>query len=196
MKNATSKTAIDELLKQDLEAAPSANPDQLAAITNAATQLQLALTSEADLLGKAAQQRAEVNRLTLQVLPALMDEAQIKQLGLDDGTTLTRQDDVFTSISKADQEAASEWLISQGFAALVRMGFYIAVDKGDTKLQKLIRTTLTKAKIGYEEQSSVHSATLRAFGKESVDEGRQLPPTIKIHIQPTVKLGAAKKKGK
>lgn len=186
--------ATDDLIAQDVAAAPAPSSDKLEAITTAAGQLLELYGQRQELEDKAALVNGEVVRLTQEVLPALMDEAQVRQLKLDDDTTLSRVDDVFASISKADANAAADWLVANGYGSLVKTGFHIPVDKGDVKLQKQIRTLLQKARIGYEELASVHAQTLRAFARESIEAGRQLTPLIKVHVQPVVKL--ARKKGR
>lgn len=187
-------SATDDLIAQDVAQRPAPSADKLEAITAAAGQLLELQAQQQQLEDKAALVSGEMQRLTNEVLPALMDEAQIRQLMLDDGTPLSRVDDVFASISKADANAAADWLIANGYGSIVKMAFTIAVDKGDTKLQAKVRKLLAKERIGFEELSSVHSGTLRSFAKESVEAGRKLPPEIKVHIQPTVKVGKKKAK--
>lgn len=183
---------LADMIAQDAAAKPAPSVDKLDQITKAAGQL-IELTAKAAVVdAQAALISDEITRLTQTVLPGLMDEAQLKQLVLDDGTPLKREDDVYASISKDNANAAADWLIANGYGSIVKMGFNIAVDKGDTKLQAKIRKLLTKECIGYEELSSVHSGTLRSFAKESVEAGRKLPPVIKVHIQPTVKVGKKK----
>ena len=187
-------SATDDLIAQDAAERPALSADKLEAITAAAGQLLELEGQAAELEDKLAILNGEGIRLKQEVLPALMDEAGVTSLRLDDDTTLSRDDAVFASIAKADANTASEWLIANGYASIVKMAFAIPVDKGDVKLQKQIRALLAKARIGYEEQSSVHPGTLRSFAKESVEAGRKLPPEIKVHVQPTVKVARKKVK--
>lgn len=186
------RTATDSLIAADLAQTPAPPADKLEAITVAAGQLrELQLRGE-ELNQSLEKISSEQRRLAEQVLPALMDEAQITQLRLEDGATLSREDAVFASIAKADANAAAGWLVKNGYGSIVKAAFLIPVEKGDVRLQARVRNLLRKAKIAYEETSTVHNQTLRAFAKESVAEGRALPDSIKVHIQPTVKLALRK----
>lgn len=166
--------------------------DKLDAITLAVSQMRHLQDLSAQLTADLATVTTEARRIAEQVLPALMDEAGLASLRLDDGATLTREDAVYASIAQADAADAAAWLVQNGYGAIVKAAFQIPVGKGDTKLQVRIRTLLGRAKVDYEETSSVHPQTLRAFARESVAEGRNLPASIKVHIQPTVKLAVPK----
>lgn len=185
--------ATDDLIARDSAERPAPSADKLEAISTAAGQLLDLHAQQQVLEDKGALLAGEVLRLTQTVLPALMDEAGVPKLTLEDlGIDLARVDEVYASISKADANAAADWLVANGYGSIVKTAFTIPVDKGDLKLQAKIRSLLVKARIGFEELASVHSGTLRAFAKESVEQGRKLPAAIKVHIQPTVKVGKKK----
>lgn len=176
----------------DAAAVPPAR-DKLDAITQGAAQI---LVRRARI--EALQQELEAEQLALktlqeQTLPALMEEAQIPRIGLDDEYDLERQRQVFAHINKDNSAKACLWLQKHGYGAIVKASFKINVDKGDTKTQERVRNGLVKAKIPFEESVGVHAQTLNAFVRESLEAGRVLSPLIGVHCAPVAVL--VKKKG-
>lgn len=184
---------LKAMMKEDAQAA--APPEKIDAIKGSARELYKHINEVVQLSESLEKAKAEVKRITEQVLPPLMDEAAITALKLADNLTLERGEAVFASISKANALEAANWLEENGHGAIVKFAFTIPLEKGDTKMEKLVRKTLKAAKIGYEESCSVHPQTLTAFVKESLEAGRTLPDSIAVHVQPIVKLKMAKAKG-
>lgn len=169
-------------------------PDMLAAITTRANEL-LQLMAKRD-EAEQMMQRLEGEILTLEqvTLPALMDEAQITVLGLENDQLLQRGEDVYASISKDNAPLATQWLIDNGYGSIVRTKVLVELEKDDIKLLKLTRTALMKAHIAFEESSAVNAATLRAFVKERLEAGTKLPQSITVHVQPRVTVKVPRKK--
>lgn len=186
-------SAIDALLAEDAAATPIA-PDTLARIREQAVLLDKLERDARELTQQAEECEKEARRIAETVLPQLMDEAGLPAIELDDDTRIERGEDVYASISAANAADATAWLEKNGYGAIVKFGFVIPVDKGDTKLADHIRGVLTKARIGYEEKGGVHAATLTAFVKEALTAGRPLPKSITHHVQPRVRVKKAKKK--
>jgi len=186
-------SAIDALLAEDAAATPVA-PDTLARIREQAVLLDKLERDARSFTAEAEACEKEARRIAEHVLPQLMDEAGLPAIELDDDTRIERGEDVYASISAANAPAATAWLEKNGYGSLVKFGFVIAVDKGDTKLAAHIRGVLVKARIGYEEKGGVHAATLTAFVKEAISAGRSLPPSITHHVQPRVRVKKAKKR--
>ncbi len=163
--------------------------DKLDAIVQDAAQV-LVRTARIEQLKKELEDEQEALRLLKeQTLPTLMDEAQIKSIGIDEDYTLERQDHVFANITVANAPKACAWLQKNGYGAIVKAEFKITVAKGDEKTQQRIRNGLTKAKIAFEERQGVHAQTLNAFVRESLASGRKLPSKlIGVHCQPVAVL--------
>ena len=183
-------SAIDALLAEDAAATPVA-PDTLARIREQAVLLDKLERDARELTQRAEECEKEARRISEHVLPQLMDEAGLPAIELDDDTRIERGEDVYASISAANAPDATAWLEKNGYGAIVKFGFVIPVDKGDTKLAAHIRGVLEKARIGYEEKGGVHAATLTAFVKEAIGIGRPLPPSITHHVQPRVRVKKA-----
>jgi hypothetical protein len=166
----------------------SASPDQLAAILSSVELLRQAQARLLQLQADTESQETEVNRLRLKVLPGMMDEATVKVLGLDDGFSIERVEEVYASISKENLPAVAAWMEQHGHAALVKVAITLTFDKGDTVKIALARKALKARALPYEEKASIHHQTLLAFVKESLADGTELPKQIGVHQQPAVKL--------
>jgi hypothetical protein len=177
-------------------AAASASPDQLSVITARAADLVEHRATMEGLLAAAADHKKEIEKLEQEVLPALMDEAQVRVIGLAGDFTLERTEKVYASISKANAPTAAQWLEESGNGALIKIEISVALEKGDTELAAKVRALLTKNRIGFEESVGVHPQTLLAFVKERLADGKPLPDSITHHIQPLVVMKAPKKKAK
>jgi hypothetical protein len=193
-KTTPSATAdLDALIEEDAKSV-AVRPDTLAMITTEAHRMVEMATKAEELEKQAKEAAAEARRISEQILPPLMDEAGVPMLGLDDGSVITRSEQIYANIAKDNLEDATEWLVANGYGALVKNAFTIPVDKGDVKAVARIRSVLIKGKIEFDEAPSVHPRTLVAFVKESLAEGRQLPEAITYHIQPRVDLKKSKSK--
>jgi hypothetical protein len=123
-----------------------------------------------------------------------MDEATLKELTLVDDYSITRTENVYASITKANKAEATQWLESHGYGDLVKYSLTLPLTRGDKAGAAKVRALLTKAKVEYVEESSVHAQTLLAFVKESIREVRPLPASISVHTEPAVQLVMKKSK--
>ena len=187
------RAALDALLAEDVAATPVA-PDMLARITSTAQELVKLEREAQQALEHSEKLSREARRLAETVLPQLMDEAGVPAIELDDDMRVERGEDVYANISAANMKAATVWLEQNGYGAIVKFGFTIPVDKGDTQLAETIRAVLSQYNIPFEEKGGVHASTLTAFVKESLETSRSLPEAITYHVQPRARLKKAKKR--
>lgn len=184
------KPSVDELIRRDAQEAQTVQPT--AELIEYAQMVRKLEAEVAVLQEQEAEKKAEITRLLQRVLPPAMDTLQLKQFLLEDGTQVERSDEVYASISKDNALAAAAWLEKNGAGSIVKAKIVVEFERGDTALAKLVRQLLTKSRIAFEETAGVHNATLRAYVKESVEEGRKLPSCISYHVQPTAVLKVRK----
>lgn len=189
----TATAEADALLAEDA-AKREATPDMLARIVEATSSMQRLEQENEQLAQRMATNAAEHRRLSEQVLPALMDEAGLPELFVDEDTKAVKGEGVFASISAANTNKAVKWLVDKGYADIVKMEFKIPVDKGDVVFAERVRKFLSKAKLVFAERSAIHPQTLNAFVRESLEKGRKLPAAITYHVQPAVVLKKVKPK--
>lgn len=186
--------AIDDEMVSDADQPKVVEKDKLDQIVATATELIGINKTIAELSAQIGEKNKEALRLANEVLPNLLDEAGISDLGLSDDFRVKRSEEIYANISKENMSATVSWLEANNYADIVRYGILIPLGKGDVKMAKMAKVLLTKAKLGFEEIQTIHAQTLKAFVKESLasDPPRVLPKTIGVHIQPVAIIVAAK----
>jgi hypothetical protein len=187
-----SDDVLAEIAKQ--EGIDQAPPELTARIWETARELYRRQTEVARLTARIKMETEEITRLSENVLPEMMSEAQTKEMTSTTGVKLVKADKVYGNISKENEPAAHAWLEANKFGSIIKFGFSIPVEKGDVKLAKMVRALLKKAKLAFEEKSSVHYQTLQAFIRESVEQARKLPSSITYVTKPVVEIKLPKAK--
>jgi hypothetical protein len=163
-------------------------PDVLARITTTAHDLQK-LQHRIEVGNKLLEDLSkQASDLANNVLPNLMDEAGVKNLTLDDGAVVTREEAVYASLPKDKRAVACTWLVKHGYGGLVKNQFAIVLPRGSDVAAKRVAALLKKARVKFEFGQTVHANTLLAFVKESIAAGRKLTPAITYHVQPVVRV--------
>jgi hypothetical protein len=186
-------TSLEQEMAEDA-ATVTVAPDRLKVITDKARELFKLQVKLVKLSEQSAEVAKQIRALKQDTLPALMDEAGIPRLSLASNVELVREEQVYASISEANQQAATEWLIQHDFGAIVKARIVVDVEKGDTAILEATRKALVRAKVGFEETSGVHASTLKAFVREQLAAGTKLPKSITYHVQPVVDVKVAKAK--
>ena len=131
-------------------------------------------------------------------LPEIMQELNLKNFTLDDGTKVTVTDFISASLPSgtailkargAEREALVErksagldWLRENGGADLVKNNVSVAFGKNeDADCEKFVEQ-LNSQNLFYKRSTEVHAGTLKAFIKESLSLGKNVPQdTFKIY---------------
>jgi hypothetical protein len=194
----TSTATVDELIAQDTAAPRALSSELLHRITSTAALLRDAKANLAKAEVVMEEWKGVVRRLREQTLPALLDEAQVSSLGLQDadGTIVEKSEEVYASLSKDKAPAACAWLDEHGYGALIKSEVVVEAPRGDRQTAIAAMNALRKAKVSFVERSTVHPQTLKAFVRESLAEGRVLSPDITYHTVPVVDLKAKRAKKK
>ena len=121
-----------------------------------------------------------------------MDEAGVASLAMTEGEQLVRDKEVYASISQENLATAVTWLIDHNAGAMVKERIVVEAEKGDIALLKATREALRKARVGFEETGGVHASTLRAWVRERVEGGLEIPASITYHVQPVVRVKKAR----
>jgi hypothetical protein len=187
-----SDAVLAEIAKE--EGIDQAAPELTERIWQTARELYRRQQEVVRLTERIQKETEEITRLSESVLPVMMDEAQTKEMTSTTGVKLIKENKVYGNISKDNESAAFAWLESNKFGSIIKFGFMIPVEKGDVKLAKMVRSLLKKAKLAFEEKSSVHYQTLQAFIRESVEQARKLPPSITYVTKPVVEIKLPKVK--
>lgn len=124
-------------------------------------------------------------------LPALMDEAEVKECVTKDGIKVKIVEKIRGSIPATTAEKAFAWLEDKGFGKLIKREFKIEFGKGDEAWAKKFEADLRKRKkpLKFDIKRGVHPSTLASFVTEQLQEGVDIPlDTFGVYRQRSSKI--------
>lgn len=131
-----------------------------------------------------AQERAKVAatkiaNLETDLIPSLMASAGgIEKFTLHNGTAITLKDELFASVTQANQQAAFAWLEEHGHADVIKDELKISLGKGEVAAKRAEALIVACEQNGiddYARKRAVHPGTLQALLKEQLAEGVDVP---------------------
>ena len=137
-------------------------------------QLELALQVselEANLKAK----KEELRLTSEQELPDAMQAAGLTQITLSTGEKISINEFYKAHISKANQEKAYEWLVSNGHQGLINKQLLLKFGREETEVVNQTVSALQSRGLSPEVRQSIHPSTLRAFIKEQFTSGNDIP---------------------
>lgn len=137
---------------------------------------QLKLASEVSELEADLKAKKEELRLTSeQELPDAMQQAGLTQIKLSSGENITISEFYNAHISKANQEKAYEWLVTNGHEGLIKNEVLLKFGREETEVVDQTVSALQSRGLSPEVRQSVHPSTLKAFVKEQITNGNDIP---------------------
>ena len=119
--------------------------------------------------------KARARLLREETIPNAMMELGLTRLDLDSGEVLKVVHDVFASIPVAKRDAAFEWLVAHQHEGLIKTEVAASFGKGQWKQAVKIQALLIKKGLEATCEQSVHPSTLKAFLKEQLGDGKEVP---------------------
>ena len=105
-------------------------------------------------------------------LPDALAEAGVSEIRLADGSRVKAEPFVTAHITKAKAEEAHTWLVDNGFGDIIKREVTAKFGKSDWKIAV---EALQARGIKIETKEAVHHSTLKAFAKEQMEQGTDLP---------------------
>lgn len=137
--------------------------------------------------------KADVRRVEQEDLPDLMQELGLETFKLKTGETIEVKPEVDCSISAERRAAAHSWLVDRGFGGLIKTEVTVAFGRGDHAAAEDFAEEVAKSGKQPEIVERVHPSTLKAFVKEQMAAGTQIPfDLFGVHPYSKVKITAAK----
>jgi len=159
------------------DAAAPASSDALQRIAELAKlmveqQAAVAAAETALALAKAALFRTETEDL-----PDLMEELQLSELKLTDGSKVSVKRDYHCGLSEDRRPAGLAWLEEHGFSGLIKTDLVLSFGREEAELAaELAEKVAELAGREVALSSNVHPATLKSFVKEQMETETPLPP--------------------
>ena len=117
--------------------------------------------------------KAEKHKLSIENIPALMDEMGMDRVDVD-GLTVTRKMIVHASIPSERKEEAFAWLRENGLDDIIKNDVTCSFGKGEDNLAGDVVGILHEKGFDPRTKTHVHPSTLKAFVKERVTDGRPI----------------------
>ena len=137
---------------------------------------QLKLASEVSELEADLKAKKEELRLTSeQELPDAMQQAGLTQITRSSGEKIASNEFYNAHISKANQEKAYEWLVTNGHEGLIKNEVLLKFGREETEVVDQTVSALQSRGLSPEVRQSVHPSTLKAFVKEQITNGNDIP---------------------
>jgi hypothetical protein len=158
------------------DAAPESGPtvrERLEAMVSALRFAQAAYTA-AQLAAEEA--KAEVRRIETESLPDLMQEFGLKEARMSDGTLLTVSEDVDAAVTEERMAAALAWLTPRGYDGIVKTKLSVDFGRGEREAAEAAARVLSEeCSLHADLKLAVHPQTLKAFVRERLAAGEQIP---------------------
>jgi hypothetical protein len=117
--------------------------------------------------------KAEKQKLSVENIPALMDEMGVERLDVD-GVTVTRKMMVHASIPKDRKDEALGWLRSEGLDDIIKNDVTCSFGKGEDNIAGDVLGMLQERGYDASAKTYVHPMTLKAFVRERMESGKPI----------------------
>jgi|TARA_R110002020_G_scaffold4736_6_gene20597 flagellar hook-length control protein FliK len=145
-------------------------------LVSALANKQVELAQELASLEEAVKAKKEEFRATSeQELPEAMQAAGLSELVLSTGEKITIAEFYNAHISKVNQETAYNWLVSNGHAGLIKNEVSLKFARDQERIAEETVLALKARGLSPEVRQSVHPSTLKAFVKEQLTSGKDIP---------------------
>ena len=145
-------------------------------LVSALANKQVELAQELASLEEAVKAKKEEFRATSeQELAEAMQAAGLTELVLSTGEKITISEFYNAHISKVNQETAYNWLVSNGHAGLIKNEVSLKFARDQERIAEETVLALKARGLSPEVRQSVHPSTLKAFVKEQLTSGKDIP---------------------
>ena len=149
--------------------------DELANVSSLA-QKQINLTNEVSQIEDMLKAKKEELRLVQeQELPDALSEVGLTQIVLSSGEKISLSEFYSAHISKANQQQAYQWLIENGHEGIIKNEVSLIFYRGESQIVDETVLALKSRGLSPEVKQSIHPSTLKAFVKEQLTTGNDIP---------------------
>ena len=122
--------------------------------------------------------KKELDHLSAEVIPTMMSEMGLSHLKLMDGSSVDVKPHYSATITKANQEAAFNWLRNNGLGDIIKNE--ILVSFGRNEDNKAADYAALAAERGFQptQKLKVEPMTLKALVRERLEAGKDMPTEI------------------
>jgi hypothetical protein len=125
-------------------------------------------------------------------LPMLMKEVCLSEIKLESGEKISVVEDCDAAITEKTRSGAIRWLVKNDFGGLIKTQVAVEFARGDHDAATEVRDQLAETYDGVQLVEKVHPATLKAFVKEQLGKGANVPMDL-FNVRPYSKVKVSKK---
>lgn len=122
--------------------------------------------------------KEELRSIQEDLLPAAMTELGLNSVELKDGSKVSVKPFYGASINKENLDQAFDWLNSGGFGDLIKNVVTASFNRGEEKDAQSLAEELEGVGLRVNTKKWVEPMTLKAFVREQVEEGKDLPQDL------------------
>jgi hypothetical protein len=173
------------------DAKQEASGDLLKQISELATKYEYYQTAYTKLEKSLKEAKKRMTEIEAETLPTLMESAGMKEYKLTNGAEIKIQEILsasipsITGIAKAKGEQREElierreeginWLRTHGGESLIKNEFIFSLGKGNDEKLETLKSVAEELTLPWANDENVHSGTLKAFLKEKIEKGDEIP---------------------
>ena len=117
--------------------------------------------------------KQEKHKLSVENIPALMDEMGVERIDVD-GVTVARKMMVHASIPADRKDEAFAWLRSEGLDDIIKNDVTVSFGKGEDNVAGDLVGRLEAEGYDPSHKTHIHPSTLKAFVKERFESGKPI----------------------
>lgn len=120
----------------------------------------------------------DFDKIMYHLIPDAMSSAGVSKFTTTQGVKVEVDDFLSGSLPKEDvkkREAALQWLHANGGLDIIKGMIVIPFSKGEHNFKEAIKSNLRDLKADYKEVEDVHASTLKAFAREKMKKGEEVP---------------------
>jgi hypothetical protein len=153
--------------------------EQIGALEQLAKLAEELKAAEADALEKEiklAEVKGRIDKLKSSLIPNLMDKIGLESFKLKDGAgEVTVKKDIKCGLTEERKPAGLKWIRDNGHGGIIKTAVSLQFDKGEEAKVEEARKVLVEAGFTPECADNVHAQTLKAFVKERIEAGDNIP---------------------
>jgi hypothetical protein len=117
--------------------------------------------------------KQEKHRLSMEAIPAFMDEMDVSRLDVGE-VTVSLKPFVSASIPADRKQEAYEWLRDHGLDDIIKNDVVLSFGRGEDDTANKVMLDLENKGFHPESKTHIHAMTLKAFVKERVENGQPI----------------------
>lgn len=142
----------------------------------ALAERQMSIEDEIDKLDAALKEKKrELEEVSTKLLPNAMTAVGMEEFKLTSGAKVSVSAFYSASIKDENKPKAFKWLRENGHEGLIKRDLTVPFQKGEDKKAEVLVEHLKKKHFIFSESSSVHTQTLKAWLRDQVESGVQVP---------------------